>query len=584
MKNKSKFTVLCEQEANHHQLSITTIKKIIKKSGFNAESYMQLVEQAKKNSYKSKKKITSIIMPTSYVLNNIIEGKIHQHRIPEFALHNAEYAYVIEQHHNNLIEELYIDKDGDNVLFHGLKYDEYIIMCALYTYIYKEHNIDKNSIYTTTTVTLQDLYQLLYPNSRWDKMSHAKKMEFLQSVFNAGKKTMKLEGKYYRNGLKKAITDKGYNRFLMLIKPRGNHIDKITIEASCNNDGLLQQAVEQKRILSIKQDIISYGRNTKKNHMLAKIYIAYRILINSEKMQKIITKKTLKYMCGAVDNEWLNNYLQHLVNQKLIKSFENSRHGISWEFEEVKKQKLIIMHDESGAMSENPPPETEDIEAKKQDLITINKFFSRYCVTCNDKIINTALHSTYCNNNWENGGRLYTSAGGYQSLPKEVRKNIKINGKKTIELDFTAYHPSILYAMNEEEVPEDSYDFCDNRKIAKLALNIVINAKNKSEAIGAMKQKCKDMGVDIDCNALIQKIEKRHAKIAHHFYDNVGVVLQWFDSMIAMDIVKQMRAKKIIALPIHDSFIVDVRFAEILKQVMLDVYYSRTGSKKIKIK
>ena len=43
------------------------------------------------------------------------------------------------------------------------------------------------------------------------------------------------------------------------------------------------------------------------------------------------------------------------------------------------------------------------------------------------------------------GGRWYNVAGGVQTMPKEDRPFIKINGESIVELDLKALHPSVLY-------------------------------------------------------------------------------------------------------------------------------------------
>lgn len=57
------------------------------------------------------------------------------------------------------------------------------------------------------------------------------------------------------------------------------------------------------------------------------------------------------------------------------------------------------------------------------------------------------------NLNFRRGGRFYALGGGWQSLPKAVRKAVTINGEEVAELDYSALHPSILYAYVGHPMP-----------------------------------------------------------------------------------------------------------------------------------
>lgn len=586
MKQKSPFTVWVEDEAHKHNLSVTTIKNIYKRSNHNKHIRQEMIEAAKKRHYEASPKIKSIIIPSSFILQSLLTYKIHKYMIPDFALFNAEFAYVISNENDYYAEELKINRnEKDYIDFHGLTYDEFILLSALYTAIHDEYNTTSYKTYTSTSISISALWQMLYPSSRWNNAPKKIKAKFFKDILALRNKIKNISAIYWKKGLKESIKTLEDAKFLMQIDFAGDNVDNCFVKASINNNGLLRQAEQQKRIIRISNELYDYGRDfadgSFTNHLIIKLYIAYRIKINSDKMQNSITKKTLMEICGKVDNDYIHRYMKHLIDRGIIAKYTSTRHSITWELPDTKKHSLIIMHDEAGKMSKNPPEETEDIKQRANDLFVINKFFSRYEVKLDKKVINTELHSTYCNNNWMQGGRLYTSAGGYQSLSKEDRSRLTINGKSVVELDYSAYHPNLMYAFTGAKMTGDAYDFWSDRKVAKLALNVVINAKNKSEAIGAIKAKV-DKSVDV--NALLQAMEKRHSEIAHHFYSGAGILLQNMDAEIAVKIVLKMRAKRILALPVHDSFIVDARFKDKLMQVMLEEYSNYTGGFSINIK
>lgn len=309
---------------------------------------------------------------------------------------------------------------------------------------------------------------------------------------------------------------------------------------------------------------------------LARFYISYRICIKNQKMNKSILCKTLDFFNGEkASRKMIKAYMQYLQDKGFIASYGFSRHSITWAAPEEKHTPIIVMHNEEGKIADAPPEETEEVKAKAQKIKKINSFTAKYKVELDGIKINTELHSTYCNNDWTQGGRLYTSAGGCQALSSEDRAKIKINDKPVVELDFTAYHPHLLYAFKGIQLSCDPYGFSSNRKACKLALNITINARNKDQAIYAFLQKWDGEKIDVD--NLFAKMEKYHTAIAEFFYSGAGCTLQNIDSNIALNIIMKMRAKRIIALPVHDSFIVPVQFKEQLFRVMQEEYKQYTG-------
>ncbi|MBR1967267.1 MAG: hypothetical protein IKA22_11735 [Lentisphaeria bacterium] len=586
MKPKSKMTLWFESQAAKHNLSITTIKNCYAKSDKIRAEYDKLIAEAKKRHYVAKPKITSIIIPSSFIWQSLLKYKISRYRIPDFALHNAEYAYVVSNENDYYAEELKIDRtENDFIDFYGFDYDEFIILSALYTAIHDNYNITQAKTYVTTSIPVDVVWNMLYPSSRWNGVKSKIKGCFVKKIIDLSKKIKKIKCKYWCKGLKQPLTTYDDCKAIMSISVTGDSISSAIVTASISNDNIWRQAEKQKRLISINNKMYDYGRDiingSISNHLAAKIYISYRIKINSSKIKNSITKKTLTAICGKVDNDYINRYMQHLVDNGTITKYTSTRHGIAWEMQDAKKQSLIIMHDEDGKMSKNAPEATEEVIQREKDLRIINSFTSRYEVKSGKRLINTELHSTYCNNDWMQGGRLYTSAGGYQSLSKEDRSKLTINGKPVVELDYSAYHPHILYALSGATLMTDPYNFYHDRKIAKLALNIVINAKNKSEAIGAIKVK---INKSVDVNALLDAMEKEHQAIVHHFYLGAGIFLQNFDADIAVKIVLKMRAKRILALPVHDSFIVDARFEQKLRQTMDEVYAEVTGGFRCPIK
>jgi len=172
----------------------------------------------------------------------------------------------------------------------------------------------------------------------------------------------------------------------------------------------------------------------------------------------------------------------------------------------------------------------------------------------------TILKRVFNNSSFEQGGRFY--GGWWITLPSQYRKHITINGKETIELDFKAMHIQIMYSKEGVDMPEtDPYTFDElERDKVKTAMLTVINANSRADAVNSLSRrrvwpsKSKE-----EIGAILDIFESRHAPIANWFCSGKGVELQYIDSKVADIILTSMRDNhNCLALPIHDSFIVEV--------------------------
>ena len=203
-----------------------------------------------------------------------------------------------------------------------------------------------------------------------------------------------------------------------------------------------------------------------------------------------------------------------------------------------------------------------------------------------------AMICVFNNGTWKDGGRPY---GPHQNMPKEDRAKIKIDGEPTVELDFTAIHPGILYAFYlGKPVPDDCYDIPLHgedyatwpREHIKAALVILINATTHQGAQLALAADIENKDREADglplltdserptklhrgyAAKLIAAVKKHHAPIAQWFHSGEGVKLQRLDSRIAEAVWWTMCTRGIVVLPVHDSFIVQERHADMLRELM----------------
>lgn len=168
------------------------------------------------------------------------------------------------------------------------------------------------------------------------------------------------------------------------------------------------------------------------------------------------------------------------------------------------------------------------------------------------------LKRIFNNNSFEDGGRFYH--GWWHDIPKRFRKNITIDGKRTVEVDYSSIHFRILYAEQGIDIGDDDPYIIEGyehrRDEVKLALNIILNAETKNKAIYAIFNH-EDSDIDKKtAKDIYKKLEEEHPKIKQYFGSGRGVKLQYKDSQIAERVMLNLARDNIVCLPVHDSFIV----------------------------
>ena len=79
-------------------------------------------------------------------------------------------------------------------------------------------------------------------------------------------------------------------------------------------------------------------------------------------------------------------------------------------------------------------------------------------------------------------------------------------------------------------------------------------------------------------NGLQEAIERRHPAITRFLRSGEGIRLQRKDSDIAEAVMVAMMERGILVLPIHDSFLVDYRYAETLREEMTKACRDHLGT------
>lgn len=194
------------------------------------------------------------------------------------------------------------------------------------------------------------------------------------------------------------------------------------------------------------------------------------------------------------------------------------------------------------------------------------------------------LHRVFNRGSFACGGRHY--GGFWQNLPKLYRPFLTINGHPTVELDFHALHPTMIYHQHGLTLDGDPYEIegLPNayRASAKKALMAMVNSKPGARHLESLDQLPLPEGWTPV--RLLRALEKKHEAIADSFRSDAGVKLQRTDSEIAERVMRTMRDQhRALALPVHDSFIVTEDNEAKLESVMIAAYQEILGASGVRV-
>ena len=171
------------------------------------------------------------------------------------------------------------------------------------------------------------------------------------------------------------------------------------------------------------------------------------------------------------------------------------------------------------------------------------------------------------------GGRLYSAVQNYKA---ETRKYLYFDKEPTLEIDYSSFHPHLLYHQDGLQFAGDDPYVIEGfvRGHVKVAFNIMLNRKGTKNNKSAANTISDELGIDAEeAEALEKAILELHSPIAQHFNSGIGLKLQRLDSDIAMSVIDYfVNVLKRPIVSIHDSFIVSVRDTESLILLMADCY------------
>ena len=194
----------------------------------------------------------------------------------------------------------------------------------------------------------------------------------------------------------------------------------------------------------------------------------------------------------------------------------------------------------------------------------------RIAINQNNKFVSRI----FSRGSWTNNGWFY--GGFWQQIGKNYRKNIFINNKPTVEVDFKGIHPSILsinkgkasvdYELDEMILPGLNKD--QQTKALKLLILIALSATSKQQAYKAFRASSDFPLKDRELSKLINSFLQLNLHLADDLFTDQIVNLMYQDSLISEYVIKKFTYNDVPILSCHDSFIIQYDQVLNLKKYM----------------
>lgn len=177
---------------------------------------------------------------------------------------------------------------------------------------------------------------------------------------------------------------------------------------------------------------------------------------------------------------------------------------------------------------------------------------------------------------YSRGGRCYGQV--QQNMPKSIRKRLLINGKATIELDFSRIHPTIIFAEKGIPLDLDPYavpGYEGMEEAGKETFNRLLNSRRRIQY--RSKEDIQWFSDKLSFNAYRDAMVAHLSAISDTFQKDYGARLQKRDSELALNIIERCMNLGMPIYPVHDSFITTMDHKSSLKRVMMDEFFDMFG-------
>lgn len=271
-----------------------------------------------------------------------------------------------------------------------------------------------------------------------------------------------------------------------------------------------------------------------------------------------------------------------------LASFLEKEHGLTpHHFGFAPWVETVVLRDveEKGVKRDIDYADTPETERMRANLRTINAQLSGYRLSVViekgrvEELPPFRLTRIFSRGSFELGGRFYRAP--WIVMEQEMRARLLIDGEETVELDYPALHPRLIYARENEKLEGDPYavrgwEGPELRGYVKRAFQQLLNADPTAQL-----RKPRDIPSNElpkgGWQRLLKDLAKRHKSIAHWFRSGRGLELQRLDSDMAEQVVLDMLGYDVCCLPVHDSFIVPKTAKDELADAMKRAYEANQG-------
>jgi hypothetical protein len=182
------------------------------------------------------------------------------------------------------------------------------------------------------------------------------------------------------------------------------------------------------------------------------------------------------------------------------------------------------------------------------------------------------------------GGRL--QGGFWQSLPKPLRRRLRINAEPAWEIDYVAMEVSLAYAERELNwadffsdpylppgVPEDE------RGAYKSIFLMMLNSAHPNEALGAAlkAEEATSLLGEQEVARRIRRLTDMHRPHVEIYGKRAGMERMFREAQIATAVVQDLARRGVPCLPIHDSFMVPASNLADAQRIIVSEFERQTG-------
>jgi hypothetical protein len=203
--------------------------------------------------------------------------------------------------------------------------------------------------------------------------------------------------------------------------------------------------------------------------------------------------------------------------------------------------------------------------------------------------LHTQMRRIFARGSFTMGGRYY--GAWWQYIPSEYRPYLTINGRPTVEVDYSELHPRLMYWEQGVEPPEgDLYDlglrypenpiydktkepYQSKRKVIKAYINALINDEKGQFHLDHKQIKA----IGMNTRRLRELVFQKHPILKAIAGTGAGLRYQYYDSQMAEEVLEELLAQGVVCLPIHDSFICSTQYEAQLSAAMIAAYERLCG-------